>query len=212
MMTCKVKEFLRKFHIVYAVLNYKGRYWKVFSTLFKKQKLSLQSKIRKAHLYIGQGCILEKGFTLELNGSGATVHIGNNFYSRRNSHIICENGELLIGDDIFLNYNVSITCLEKIQIGQGTLIANNVVIVDHDHDGSEFKTAPIVIGNGVWIGANATILKGVTIEDGAVIAAGAVVTRNISKDTIVGGVPAKYIKRKAMKHCTQGETQSKFLS
>lgn len=210
MMSCKVKEFLRKFHIVYAVLNYKGRYWKVFSTLFKKQKLSLQSIIRKAHLYIGQGCILEKGFTLELNGSNAVVYIGNNFYSRRNSHIICENGELLIGDDIFLNYNVSITCLEKIQIGQGTLIANNVVIVDHDHDDSKFKTAPIVIGNGVWIGANATILKGVTIEDGAVIAAGAVVTKDVSKNTIVGGVPAKYIKGKAMKHCTQEKILEKI--
>lgn len=55
--------------------------------------------------------------------------------------------------------------------------------------------APIHIGKNVWIGANATVLHGVTIGDGAVVAAGAVATKDVEPNTIVGGVPAKLIKR-----------------
>ena len=54
--------------------------------------------------------------------------------------------------------------------------------------------APIVLGRNVWVGSNATILQGVTIGDNAIIAAGAVVTKNVAANTIVGGVPAKFIK------------------
>ena len=54
--------------------------------------------------------------------------------------------------------------------------------------------APIVRGRNVWVGSNATILQGVTIGDNAIIAAGAVVTKNVAANTIVGGVPAKFIK------------------
>ena len=65
---------------------------------------------------------------------------------------------------------------------------------NHTIIGGKEKTAPIKIGNHVWIGARATILKGVKIGDGAVVAAGAVVTRDVPPNTLVGGVPAKIIK------------------
>ena len=54
--------------------------------------------------------------------------------------------------------------------------------------------APIVLGKNVWIGSNATILQGVTIGDNAIVAAGAVVTKDVEANTIVGGVPAKFIR------------------
>lgn len=60
--------------------------------------------------------------------------------------------------------------------------------------GGKEKSAPIHIGNHVWIGARATILKGVTIGDGAVVAAGAVVNKDVPPNTLVGGVPARIIK------------------
>ena len=55
--------------------------------------------------------------------------------------------------------------------------------------------APITVGRNVWVGSNSTILSGVTIGDNAVIAAGAVVTKDVEANTVVGGVPAKFIKR-----------------
>ena len=109
-------------------------------------------------------------------------------------------GRLQLGVNCFFNHNVSITCNECIVIGDYCNIANNVVIIDHDHvitsQGVEGATisAPVTIGNIVWIGANSVITKGVVIGDGAVIAAGAVVTKNVPAHEIWGGVPAKKIR------------------
>ena len=109
-------------------------------------------------------------------------------------------GILKIGTHCFFNHNVSITCNERITIGDYCNIANNVVIVDHDHkishDGISGETisAAVSIGDKVWIGANAVITKGISIGNGAVVAAGAVVTQNIQDHEIWGGVPARKIK------------------
>lgn len=102
----------------------------------------------------------------------------------------------------YINAGAQIRCQEHIRIGNGCAIGRNVMIMDFDaheltySDGTKNRvTAPIMIGNHVWIGANATVLKGVTIGDGAVVAAGAVVTRDIPANTVVAGVPARIIKR-----------------
>ena len=86
-----------------------------------------------------------------------------------------------------------------IYIGDGTLIGHNVVLATLNHakspsERSSMIPAPIHIGKDVWIGSNATVLPGVTIGDGAIIAAGAVVTKNVPERTIVGGVPATVIR------------------
>lgn len=107
---------------------------------------------------------------------------------------------LKIGDRVFLNHNVSLTCLDEITIGDFCNIANNVVIVDHNHKYNNtgviegYELSPIHIGNRVWIGANVTILKGVTIGEGAIISAGAVVNKDVPPYEIWGGVPARKIK------------------
>jgi acetyltransferase-like isoleucine patch superfamily enzyme len=90
---------------------------------------------------------------------------------------------------------------DSITIGAGCTIAEMVVIRDQDHKGivgsvwrhGEFTTAPIVIGSRVWIGAKATVLKGVRVGDDAVIGAGAVVTSEVEPATIVAGIPAAVI-------------------
>ncbi|WP_349832181.1 DapH/DapD/GlmU-related protein, partial [Bacteroides fragilis] len=56
------------------------------------------------------------------------------------------------------------------------------------------QPAPIVLGKNVWVGSNATILQGVSIGNNAIVAAGAVVTKDVPSDAVVGGVPAKFIK------------------
>ena len=87
-------------------------------------------------------------------------------------------------------------CKEAITIGKSCAISWDVTIIDSDYysiDGIE-QTSRIEIGNHVWIGMNAKILKGVKIGDGAVIAAGSVVTKDVPSKAMVGGVPAKIIK------------------
>ena len=114
--------------------------------------------------------------------------------------LLSEKARLIIGDNFFTNHNVSITAKDHIEIGDDVCIANNVVIVDHDHivtpNGVEKETisAPIYIGDRVWIGANSVITRGVNIGEGAVVAAGAVVTSDIPAHEMWGGVPAKRIK------------------
>ena len=94
-----------------------------------------------------------------------------------------EGGELTVGDKCFFNQNVSITCKKKVVIGDRCQIANNVVIVDHDHAGSEnwgsYVETPVTIGNDVWIGANVVIMRGTTIGDKAVIGAGSIVKGDV---------------------------------
>ena len=104
-----------------------------------------------------------------------------------------ENAELNIKTG-YINHESVIDCFEKIDIGKNVIISERVVIRDsHNHKilKKDFKeTAPIVIGDNVWIGLGATILSGVTIGDGAVIAAGAVVTKDVPPKALVAGVPA----------------------
>lgn len=128
--------------------------------------------------------------------SGAEISIGDDFESKRFCYLGAMAGKMKIADHVFLNQNVSITCMDEISIGSNCVIANNVVMVDHDHDmkNGGFVKAPIHIGEKVWIGANAVILKGVTIGDGAIVAAGSIVTKDIPAHTLVGGCPAKLIK------------------
>ncbi len=108
-------------------------------------------------------------------------------------------GELIIGDRTYINNGVSIGASCSVTIGQNVAIGPLCLIMDSDyHDLNDHslpgKSAPVKIGDNVWLGARATVLKGVTIGDGAVVAAGALVTRDVPSRTVVAGVPARVIK------------------
>lgn len=107
---------------------------------------------------------------------------------------------LTIGKHVFVNSGCKFQDQGGITIGDGTLIGHNTVLATLNHSldpkhRADMVPAPIHIGKNVWIGANATILAGVTIGDDTVIAAGAVVTKDVPGNTVAGGVPAKVIKR-----------------
>ncbi len=115
------------------------------------------------------------------------------------------SGKLILGNHNFFNRNVKIVCLDKIEIGNDCIIADSVHIYDHDHRFEDvtrpirdqgYVTSPIKIGNNVWIGAKATLLKGVSIGDGVIVAAGSVVRSNLPSNTVCGGVPAKVLKQR----------------
>ncbi|WP_298500383.1 sugar O-acetyltransferase [uncultured Methanobrevibacter sp.] len=104
-----------------------------------------------------------------------------------------------LGKNVFINAGCKFQDQGGIYIGDNVLIGHNVVLATLNHEENPSKRgnlipAPIKIGNDVWIGSNATVLAGVSIGDGAIVAAGAVVTRDVAKNTVVGGIPAKYIR------------------
>lgn len=105
-----------------------------------------------------------------------------------------------IGKNVFINCCCHFQDQGGIYIGDGTLIGSHVVLATINHGQNPAQRAdnlpsPIRIGKNVWIGSHATVLPGITIGDGAIIAAGAVVTKDVLPNTIVGGVPAKILKK-----------------
>ena len=140
------------------------------------------------------------------NGRSTILRMDKNSELRVKGHfdvfyggdIICfEGAKLSIGSG-FCNSDIKIRCTESISIGEHVAISHDVTIMDSDahmiDEVDYVKTKPVRIGNHVWIGTKATILKGVSIGNGAIIAAGAVVTRDVPAHTLVAGVPAKVIK------------------
>ena len=104
-----------------------------------------------------------------------------------------------LGRRVFINSGCCFQDQGGIEIGDDALIGHQVVIATLNHDLHPLRRGsmthkPVKIGKKVWIGAHATILPGVTIGNGAVIAAGAVVTKDVPPNTVVGGVPAKILK------------------
>ncbi|MBE7025923.1 MAG: acyltransferase [Ruminococcaceae bacterium] len=127
---------------------------------------------------LGDRVVLHKGCKLSAWGTDgpAKIRIGSRTY---------------IGDRTEIHAGQSVT------IGDGCDISWDCCIMDRDYHklGSEKEIfAPVTIGNHVWIGCKSTILKGVTVGDGAVIAAGSVVTRDVPPRTLVGGNPARVLK------------------
>jgi len=149
--------------------------------LFNKQwdKMRRKNNIIPGSLHIADNAKLKvENFTFY---AGCRVHVN-------------PNAELSIKSG-FINYDSVIECFNKIVIGNNVCISEKVVIRDSNNHvilRDDFQmTAPIIIGNNVWIGLGATILSGVTIGDGAVIAAGAVVTKDVPPKTLVAGIPAQ---------------------
>lgn len=130
---------------------------------------------------------------------GARLRVSGNFKIFSGAKIfINQKAELVLGSG-YINSHLTLHCFERITIGEDVAIADNVTIRDSDNHFITSQpdckmTKPIRIGNHVWIGMNATVLKGVTIGDGAIIAAGAVVTKDVPERCLAAGVPARVIK------------------
>ena len=114
----------------------------------------------------------------------------------------CDNGKNIhVGDNFLANYNVTILDIGPVHIGNDVMIGPATVITTVNHPLSPKGRRkhlgvmrPVTIGNDVWIGGNCTILPGVTIGNNVVVAAGAVVTKDVPDNSLVGGVPAKLIR------------------
>lgn len=143
--------------------------------------------------YTGCNINLMKNSTLKLSGN-SMIGLGS-------AVTVEDNAQLEIGSSSYICAGATIRVAKRIVIGDQCAISWNVTIMDsdfHEYYASEGvipeKTKEVIIGNNVWIGNNVLILKGVTIGDNAIIAAGSVVTKNVPNGTVVAGNPAKIVK------------------
>lgn len=141
-----------------------------------------------AQVVVTGGLNISKDADIEVS-NGSKLTLGRGLHVRKNTILAArDNAILAFGEGCFVNRNSIIIARRSIVIGNGVTIGPNVCIYDHDHDmrvHGSFFLASIEIKDNVWIGANATILKGVTIGEGAVVASGCIVTHDVPPHTIL---------------------------
>lgn len=150
---------------------------------------------------ISPGCQFGQGATLRAT-DGGRIRLGPRVFVGPQAQLIAQGGLLNIGSDVHLGTGSIVVCRSGIEVGADTLIAEFVVIRDQDHDTgtrpvrrSGFFTSPVRIGCDVWIGAKATILRGVSIGDRAVVGAHALVRSDVPCGELAVGVPARLVGR-----------------
>lgn len=172
--------------------------------IYKKARIELHEKsaiiLNSGRLELGRHWSKKAVFpSLFKFGENAKMIVNGSFsFFDQSSIYINKNATIELGSG-YINGRANISCFEKIVIGNNVVISEGVTIRDSDNHEiireNYKKTQPIYIGNNVWIGINVTILKGVSIGDGSIIAAGSIVTSDVPPRTLVGGVPAKIIKK-----------------
>jgi acetyltransferase-like isoleucine patch superfamily enzyme len=134
---------------------------------------------------------------------GENCRLEHNIYFHYDG-IYSTGPSICIGDNVFIGSNTEFNITDNITIGEHSLIASGCKFVDHDHGfklGQLIKTQKsskqaITIGSDVWLGCNVVVLKGVTIGNGVVVAAGSVVNKSIPPYEVWGGIPARFIKKR----------------
>lgn len=153
---------------------------------------------------------------INMGGNTADIYIAARTIVRGELVRLAHGGHIRIGHDCYIGNDTRIWSGSEVLVGDNVLIAHNVNIFDnlthpidwrkrrehfhaiagHGHpDKIDLQDAPVCIGNDVWIGAYSLIMKGVTIGDRSIIAAGSVVTRDVAADMLVGGNPARPIRQ-----------------
>lgn len=166
--------------------------WRVIAGRIRAAMLRLRGARIGSKTSIGKRLAVVRANALRL---GSRVEIEHDVFLKTIS------GSLTVGDFAFIGRGCEIDVAESVTIGSHTLIAPNVFITDHTHnharalrlDEQGNRIAPVVIGSDAWIGAHAVVLPGVTVGDGAIVGAGAVVTKDVAPYAIVAGVPARAI-------------------
>jgi acetyltransferase-like isoleucine patch superfamily enzyme len=154
-------------------------------------------------------------YRLQAYTGGKYIRIGNNCSIGRNTTLTAWdrhnnsvfNPSIIIGDNVSIGAGAHISCINNIEIGDNVLIGKLVTLVDNSHgkineeeinspphERQLFSSGPIIIENSVWIGDKVSILSGVTIGKNSIVGANSVVTKNVPKNCVVAGTPAKVIR------------------
>jgi acetyltransferase-like isoleucine patch superfamily enzyme len=171
---------------------YLVRYWRFFAF-----------KVRNRHVITTGFVFLDRGVELYARRGYGRLILGRWIHLGVDTALRCHEGTLSVGDKCVLARDVSINCYLDVEIGDSTLIADNVYISDFDHNFADL-TVPIKdqgiaksrvrIGRDVWLGTKVTVARGVEIGEGSVVGANAVVTRDLPSHSVAVGVPARVIR------------------
>ena len=144
------------------------------------------------------------GRRLELQiGRRGTIRFGRFVWVGDGTKIRCHEGEVSIGAKTVLGQECTISAYRHVRIGEQCVIADRAMFIDFDHGVVDVERAirhqgiykrDVDVGSNVWIGYNASILRGVRVGDNSIVGANAVVTRDVPANAIVGGVPARIIR------------------
>jgi acetyltransferase-like isoleucine patch superfamily enzyme len=143
---------------------------------------------------IGGGCAIDRPWTIV---SEERVQIERGVYLKT----VSDTARITLGEHAFIGFGTELDIALELNVGRHALIAPGCFITDHVHgqragtriddQGTDART--VVIGDDAWLGAHAVVLPGVRIGEGAIVGAGAVVTRDVPAGAIVAGVPARII-------------------
>jgi acetyltransferase-like isoleucine patch superfamily enzyme len=146
--------------------------------------------------FVGPGCALEVG-------KRGRLELGRWSWVGHGCKLRAHEGVISIGAKTVMGQECTISCFQRVSIGRECVIADRVMMIDFDHGMVEVERPirlqgiykrDVHVGNNVWIGYGACILRGVTVGDNAVIGTNAVVTRDVPENAVVGGVPARVIR------------------
>jgi serine acetyltransferase len=184
--------------------------------MFKLLLAWRRGMVRAQGVELGSNARLAAGLDFNLGGgyrnclhnpaARGVIKLGDGAWLERGVVLWAFNGSINLQRNVFLGPYVTIYGHGGVEIGEETLVSMKATILSSNHAIPELgkvirqqpdELLPTKIGRDVWIGANAVILGGVTIGDGAVVAAGAVVTKDVEAGAIVAGVPARVIRRRA---------------
>ena len=122
----------------------------------------------------------------------ADLLVGTNVICRNFENFHVSSGKLILHNGVFINNSCSFNCMERIEIGSGTMMGEGVRFYDHDHiytaekiEKWQWTSSPIIVGRDCWIGSNVTILKGVTIGDNTIIGAGCLIRNDVPANSLV---------------------------
>jgi acetyltransferase-like isoleucine patch superfamily enzyme len=136
-------------------------------------------------------------------GKQASVRLGRWSWIGRGTKIRCHEGEVRIGAKTVMGEECTISAYQHVSIGEQCIVADRVMLIDFDHAVTEVERPirvqgiykrDVRVGNNVWIGYGAQILRGVTVGDNSIIGASAVVSRDVPANAVVAGIPARIVR------------------
>ena len=152
---------------------------------------------------LGKNVLIGKNVVIKTTDNGKII-IGNNVSIEANTYLYAQSGEIIIDENCFVGFGSQVVAKKSINIGADCLISAYSIIRDANHgtkknipiNAQPHNVEEIIIEDDVWIGAHSVVTAGCTVGQGAVVGANAVVTKDIEPYTVVGGVPAKFIKKR----------------